>query len=312
VDGYEPDDTPAEAHAVTHALDHWHSICPSGDVDYARFVAHQGSYYHVSVSSLPGDVEIRLQLYAPDGTTEMARREGRSGMVLQWYCTSYGYYFVKVSAVDPLAGAPGLTYGQRIQLFAQDTPTLPPPTPAPARYVPLCLDRRSLDDLPPAATAVPWSTPTATHSPEPTATPSATPTETEEPSIAVVSGRVVLGEPGGPGLEGVSVGVWIPVPRFTLVTDENGVYRSREMELHRETIVLVPSKAGYDFQPEYAGFLHPGYPGRHVYGQEFVAVPVTPTATAPTPTPEPAPANRRAAHPLFEPRSRASWIGHLR
>jgi hypothetical protein len=145
--------------------------------------------------------------------------------------------------------------------------------PASTLYLPLQLRGAARKDLPAPSTVTPTFTPSIT--PSPTVTPSPT-----QPSVAVVRGRVVLGEPGGPGLAGVGIAVGIPVMGPRLQTDENGVYRSDEMQLHRETIVLVPSKPGFHFEPPVAGFLHRGDPGLHVYGEEFVARPGTATPAA--------------------------------
>lgn len=163
------------------------------------------------------------------------------------------------------------------------------------RYLPV-LVRPEGSGYTPTPTSTVAATPTATVTPMPSPTPIATatvarsPTATDEPSIAVVSGRVALGEEGGPGLPGVSVNLWMGGPYGSFMTDEEGRYHSGEMQLHNEQLHLSPFKPGYIFEPDGAGFWHRGWPGRYVYGIEFVAFPATATPTA-TQTATPVPSD---------------------
>jgi len=315
VDQYEPDDTPAEAKTMPYPGDQWHSICPAGDVDYVRFVAHQGLYYDIGVWGLQADVTMRVQLYGPDGSTELSSGEGRNPYVAWWHCTSDGPYFVKVSAVDPLPEAPGHTYRLAIIVVGHDTPTALPPTPVPPRYVPLNLNRwpLALDALSPAATAEPTSAPaatsTATASPTSTVTTSQTPTPTEPPSRVKVNGYVREGSGSGPGLSDVSISFCVQLNCDAYHTDTQGYYETRVYELHSETCSVTPWKPGYSFEPPGFSWWHYGHPGDDFQSVSFVAVTVTPPATPPTPTPTPIPPNSSVADLAIDPSSGALWIG---
>jgi len=131
-DAYEPDDTPAQARAIsTLATPQHHNIHAAGDIDYVKFTAFAGSTYLIRTASLGGGLinDTRLRLLAPDGVTILAENDddptNPPASAIQWICPASGVYFAAVSQFNPAVGGCDITY----DILVREITPAPSPTP---------------------------------------------------------------------------------------------------------------------------------------------------------------------------------------
>lgn len=139
-DAYEPDDTPAEAKAIsTLATPQQHSCHAPGDTDYVKFTAFAGNIYIIRTSNLGGGIsnDTKLRLLASDGTTVLAENDddpaNPPASAIQWICPVSGTYYAVVMQYNPAVGACDITY----DIFVQEMTPAPSATPtrAPGRDI---------------------------------------------------------------------------------------------------------------------------------------------------------------------------------
>jgi hypothetical protein len=297
-----PLDTPAPSATPATTASQTPSATPSGrvtpdtgphhlDLTLDPNPARQGEVVtaHVEARDLGMDA-VGLVLTRRDCTADCTRKYG--GSIRRTMSTSLTFLAPAIGTWDVSASAFGEAFECRDgqcgwELYVPGS-TRHPETLTVAgatRYLPHLIRPRD-----PFNTVAPTSTASAT--PTTTATPTPSGTPTEEPSLFRVSGYVREGSSSGPGLPGVAVTFYIQSSPSGLVTDSDGHYESRILELHGESWSVVPSKEGYYFDPPFGGGRHWGQPGRNFEVVDFVALRGTPSLTPPTPpTPTVAPLN---------------------
>ena len=78
-DAYEPDDTRAQAHAITLNVTEPHAFCVPADMDWVSFTAQAGNRYRIETLNLAPNVDTYLELYDQDGVTVLAADDNGNG-----------------------------------------------------------------------------------------------------------------------------------------------------------------------------------------------------------------------------------------
>lgn len=107
-DGYEPDDSTAQARVVFpylgEAKRQRHNFHDEGDQDWVEFCGLAGETYEIVGTNLGARSDLGLELYESDGKkllmAEYWADENRE-VTLSWQCGRSGTYFVKCSQNDP-------------------------------------------------------------------------------------------------------------------------------------------------------------------------------------------------------------------
>ncbi len=131
-DTYEPDDSPAEAKAIsTLGTPQHHNVHAPGDIDYVKFMAFAGAAYSIRTGNLGGGIQndTKLRLLAPDGATVLAENDddpaNPPASAIQWICTSSGTYFAAVMQFNPAVGGCDIIY----DILIREMPPAPTATP---------------------------------------------------------------------------------------------------------------------------------------------------------------------------------------
>lgn len=112
-DGFEPDNTRAEARTVTiNALHERRNACPAGDRDWTKFTATAGITYTLETMGLGAVSDTILCLYDNVGTQIACDDESGAnhGSRLTWQATSGGVYYAEIRQADANAAGPATEY----------------------------------------------------------------------------------------------------------------------------------------------------------------------------------------------------------
>ena len=114
-DGYEDDDTAAEAREVSTAgVISTHNICPASDQDWIKFDAISQTIYLLETSNLGPNADTELFLYDTDGATELAQNDdytvGLLNSRIVWQAPASGMYYAMVRHVKADAAGEGTRY----------------------------------------------------------------------------------------------------------------------------------------------------------------------------------------------------------
>lgn len=123
-DAYEPDECPALARAVsTSGTSESHTLTSAVDEDWFRFAATSGTIYEVSALGDSG-LAMRVDLYAADGTTQLASELGGStGTDVAYKARATETVYARVlSATRASLGSYGVSFGE---LGTDDLPDTP-------------------------------------------------------------------------------------------------------------------------------------------------------------------------------------------
>ncbi|HUW09085.1 MAG TPA: hypothetical protein VM537_05110, partial [Anaerolineae bacterium] len=108
-DGWEPDDTPAQAPAVvTGGSPAFHHFHHTDDQDWARFPAQAGVSYLVETSMLGYAADTHLSILGADGQTVLAENDncqGRPRSCLLWTAASDHVAYAQVRSAAPVDGS---------------------------------------------------------------------------------------------------------------------------------------------------------------------------------------------------------------
>jgi hypothetical protein len=178
-DIYEPDDTPAQAAAITpNDPPQQHNFDSQADADWVVFAGLPGQTYTMRTLNLAGGADTVLCLY--DSTVNMIACDDDSGSepLASLITRSFGIagvYYVEVVNHDPSIAGCGVRYDLEITTTPHTaTPTLtvtstPTETPTPT------VTPSVTATLTASATSTETATPTVTHTPTATRTPTETP-----------------------------------------------------------------------------------------------------------------------------------------
>ncbi|MFP4438932.1 MAG: hypothetical protein ACLFVO_16960 [Chloroflexaceae bacterium] len=118
-DGYESNDTPAQAHPFTLGDTQTHRFCTIGDEDWVTVTGTAGQTIWVETGNAPAYLRHTLTLYAQDGTTTLntgrTLADGRQGLAYTFADSGTAYLRVR-NTVD--RAYPNLTYDLQITSLA--------------------------------------------------------------------------------------------------------------------------------------------------------------------------------------------------
>jgi hypothetical protein len=112
-DSFEPDNTRAEAKAVTvNALPERRNACPAGDRDWVKFTATAGITYTLESMGLGAVSDTIVCLFDNIGTQIACDDEGGAnhGSRLTWQASSSGTYYAEIRQADANAAGPATEY----------------------------------------------------------------------------------------------------------------------------------------------------------------------------------------------------------
>lgn len=114
-DTYEPDGLPENAKIILigtaqHPSTQRHSICPSGDADWARFYARAGKVYTVSTSNLGAGVDTFMYVFTSDAKTILAQNDDGGDPAnpvasrIDFYPQKDDWYLIQVKNAGDIGG----------------------------------------------------------------------------------------------------------------------------------------------------------------------------------------------------------------
>lgn len=128
-DGYEPDDSAANATAIAPgAPAQWHNFHLGGDSDWVTFQTVTNTRYVIETTALESRCDTYLHLLAADGTTELDRNDdwgAEKASRIEWVATDASTLYVRARHYDDWQF--GEDTGYRLSLsahVADDTPVL--------------------------------------------------------------------------------------------------------------------------------------------------------------------------------------------
>ena len=101
-DSYENDNSSGQAKSVTLGTSYHHTYYPSGDEDWIKFDATDGTTYRIETFNTSNGADTHIFLFSTDGTTLISSNDDRSltdnTSLILWTATANGTYFVKSMA----------------------------------------------------------------------------------------------------------------------------------------------------------------------------------------------------------------------
>jgi hypothetical protein len=131
-DGFEPDNSAAQARSVGLGAVTSHVFCTGGDQDWIKVALTAGTTYQLETLNLSAAADTQLFLYDRDGTTELANNDDRNhpddiSSRIQFVPTASGTYYAKAIQFDGSASV-SHTYDLKVAVApANDAPEVKAP-----------------------------------------------------------------------------------------------------------------------------------------------------------------------------------------
>jgi ribosomal protein S11 len=112
-DGWEPDDSRADARPIGLGESQAHNLHVEGDRDWLFFEAEEGRAYVIETSNLGGEVDTVVELYDEEGNELASDDDGGDEFLasrLWWVATEGGSTYVQIRSFSDHEEGPGTTY----------------------------------------------------------------------------------------------------------------------------------------------------------------------------------------------------------